>query len=60
MEITPPIISAVILGSGYYAVSVVINAKIKPLNMRRQAVLAVVMAAIMFTAVFLIMNFVLN
>lgn len=56
MEIVPAIIPAVVCGVCIYAGSIVINARVRPLNMSKMKMQAVVMPVIVFIIMLLILN----
>ncbi len=56
MEILPAVIAAAICGVSIYAVSVLINVKIRRLNMKKMRIQAVVMPIIVFIVMLLISN----
>ncbi len=56
MEIAPAIIPAMVCGVCIYAGSVVVNARVRQLNMRKMKIQAVIMPVIVFIIMLLILN----
>ncbi len=56
MEIAIPVIAAVVCGVSIYAVSVVINTRVRPLNMRKMQIQAITLPIVVFIMLLLVLN----